>query len=509
MQPPESSAAQVSPPSAKDLRPLQFENLAASMPVSQGQRAKQRSHGLQNTLLTFLFIGDALVCYASLVASYVLRFHSPLAQYGPLPRADLSFGLYHPLIITATIFLIGSYAQSKLYSPRFLLRPLKSADAILRATFFSFVVFIAATYFLKFEPSISRFFTTIGFLTTSFVMSTWRFGIGRWILRGRWAELLTQRLVFIGWSKDAARLTDAIAHDRGHSFTVTGVLRPNGRPVEQPSNIPLLGTTQDLDETIAELHVDTVVLVDLDLPRERVVEIASICERRYVEFKIIPSYFQVFISGLQMQTIAGVPILGVEALPLNTALNRFLKRTVDIVGALFGLLFSLPLFLILGALIKIEDRGPVLFRQVRFGRRGKPFMIYKLRSMRTDAEKHTGQCWAVENDPRRLRIGAFMRKWNLDELPQFWNVLRGDMSLVGPRPEMSDLISQHEKIIKNYHPRHVIRPGMTGWAQVNGLRGNTSLSERVRYDLYYIENWTLWLDVQIMLLTFFRRQNAY
>ena len=160
-------------------------------------------------------------------------------------------------------------------------------------------------------------------------------------------------------------------------------------------------------------------------------------------------------------------------------------------------------------LIRREGPGPIFFKQIRTGRNGENFPIYKMRSMKVDAERGTGAQWAVENDPRRLKIGATMREWNLDEIPQFWNVLIGDMSLVGPRPERPELIKQFERDIPHYNPRHEVRPGITGWAQVNGLRGNTSLVDRIQYDLYYIENWSLWLDIQIMFLTFFRRKNAY
>jgi exopolysaccharide biosynthesis polyprenyl glycosylphosphotransferase len=210
-----------------------------------------------------------------------------------------------------------------------------------------------------------------------------------------------------------------------------------------------------------------------------------------------------------MQTISGVPILGVETLVSQSLTNQLIKRSTDILGALVGLTLSLPLMVVLAALVKRESPGPAVYRQIRVGLHGKPFTIYKLRSMHLDAETQSGARWAQPQDPRRLKIGAFMREWNLDELPQFWNILIGDMSLVGPRPERPELIAQFAYVIPHYTPRHEMRPGLTGWAQVNGLRGNTSLTERIRYDLYYIENWSFWFDVQILVLTFSHRQNAY
>jgi exopolysaccharide biosynthesis polyprenyl glycosylphosphotransferase len=207
--------------------------------------------------------------------------------------------------------------------------------------------------------------------------------------------------------------------------------------------------------------------------------------------------------------VGGVSVLGVDSLPVNTYENRIVKRMVDIVGATVGLLLSCPLILIFGALVYCESPGPIFYRQVRTGRRGQLFQMIKIRSMKMDAEGSGKARWAKENDPRRLRVGAFMRKWNIDEVPQFWNVLKGEMSLVGPRPERPELIEHFKFTVPHYQTRHNCRPGMTGWAQVNGWRGNTSLEERIRSDIWYLESWNIFLDFRIMVMTFFRRQNAY
>jgi exopolysaccharide biosynthesis polyprenyl glycosylphosphotransferase len=188
--------------------------------------------------------------------------------------------------------------------------------------------------------------------------------------------------------------------------------------------------------------------------------------------------------------------------------NRLIKRVVDIAGATVGLLLSFPVIAIFGMLVYRESPGPIFYHQKRTGRNGRTFKIIKIRSMRMQAEENGAQ-WAKENDPRRLRVGAFMRKWNIDEVPQFFNVLKGDMSLVGPRPERPELISKFKHEIPHYHARHTCLPGMSGWAQVNGWRGNTSLDERIRFDIWYVENWSVALDFRIMLMTFLQRKNAY
>ena len=475
----------------------------------QSLRAKRTYPRTQNVLLGLLFTGDILTCLLGFTGSYYLRFYSPLRHIGPTPPLDISFERYLPLIITGTFFLIVSYTYAKLYDPRLLLRPLRSLELILRSTSLWFLLFLSLTFFLKIEPTISRFLTGISFVCTVMVIVSWRYCFHRWLMQSWWRERITQRLLFIGWSNEADHLAQTIVRDHRHAYSVCGLVRTN---ISQPianGPFPVFESTADLSRKFNELLVDTVVLVDLELPREKVIEIAATCEKNYVEFKIIPSFFQIFISGLRMQTIAGVPILGVESLPLSNVFNRIIKRLMDIAGALVGLLFSVPIMGILAVLIKREDPGVVFYSQIRMGRHGHHFKIYKMRSMRPDAEKDSGPQWTVENDPRRLKIGAFMREWNLDELPQFWNILKGEMSLVGPRPERPELIEQFEKNIKNYHSRHEIRPGLTGWAQVNGLRGNTSLLARIRYDLSYIENWSLLLDLQILAFTFFRRKNAY
>jgi exopolysaccharide biosynthesis polyprenyl glycosylphosphotransferase len=215
------------------------------------------------------------------------------------------------------------------------------------------------------------------------------------------------------------------------------------------------------------------------------------------------------VSGLHLERYSGIPILGLSRLPLDRMFNRLVKRIVDIVGAIFGLLLSLPLIAIFGTLIYLESPGPIFYRQRRLGRNGKTFHMLKLRSMRLDAEKDGKVGWSTKEDPRRLQIGGFMRRWNIDEVPQFWNVLKGEMSLVGPRPERPELIRNFTHQIPHYNARHTVKPGITGWAQVNGLRGDTDLTARIMHDLYYVEHWNLLFDFETMISTFFKNTNGH
>jgi exopolysaccharide biosynthesis polyprenyl glycosylphosphotransferase len=233
------------------------------------------------------------------------------------------------------------------------------------------------------------------------------------------------------------------------------------------------------------------------------------CERAMVSFNFVPDLFRLLTITMDIQTVEGIPILGTAKWPLDYFWNRTAKRLEDIAGALVGLFISAPFIVVAALLIKRSSPGPVFYRQERCGEKGRPFTIYKLRTMAVDAEQQSGPVWTVENDPRRTAVGSVLRAYNIDELPQFWNVLKGDMSLVGPRPERPHFVEQFKEDISRYMWRHSYRPGMTGWAQVNGLRGNTSIRERSKYDLYYLENWSLALDFKILARTLFTRTNAY
>lgn len=471
---------------------------------------RSRTTHISRSLLVLQFFGDTLACFLGLSLAYWLRFETPLRTLG-IEAKMASYSTYLPLIYVGAVLFVSTFAALSAYNPAHLLRPSRSINIVIRGVFFWVLVYLGTSLALKFEPAISRIFVAVAAPTTLGILAAWRWGFFRIASGDAIRDRIAQSVVILGWSHEAARLVDAIRSDANHPYDFVGYVSSSTNPDHEERRQPLkpVASFERLEDFVQGHPVSILVVADLDLTREQLVHVAGICERHYVAFKIIPSFFQIFISNLRLQTISGVSILGVENLPLDSIFNQFLKRTVDIVGALFGLLISVPIMAVLSFLIRRESPGPAIYRQIRVGLNGRPFTIYKLRSMRLDAETRTGARWAVKADPRRLRIGAFMREWNLDELPQFWNVLKGDMSLVGPRPERPELIAEFERTIPHYNPRHSVRPGLSGWAQVNGLRGDTSLVERVRYDLFYIENWSVWFDFQIMLLTFFKRQNAY
>ena len=322
----------------------------------------------------------------------------------------------------------------------------------------------------------------------------------------------TNFVLIIGADSTAAHLMRCFRKDPRLRVSVSGVLTVSKAEVPDPS-IPAANLLGDVSEfrTILQNtpNLAQVIVANPNIDRNTLGAIALECERKMIRFNLVPDMFLMMTSSVEVETIDDIPLLGLKPSPLNKLGNRMLKRLEDIVGAILGLAVSAPVVLVMAILIKRESRGPVFYSQTRCGYGGKSFSIHKLRSMRQDAEVETGAVFAEENDPRRTRIGAWMRAHNIDELPQFWNVLKGDMSLVGPRPERPNFVEQFSSDIDHYMRRHVCRPGITGWAQVHGLRGNTSIEDRLRHDLWYLENWSLALDIKILLRTCFALHNAY
>jgi exopolysaccharide biosynthesis polyprenyl glycosylphosphotransferase len=461
----------------------------------------------ETTLPGVLLLGDVGVAFGGLALGYWLRYRSTLGGLG-IDVPDARFENYLPLLLVGVVFLVGAFAQQGLYDSRMLLRKQHSLNLLARGTVFWVIVYLAFSLVIKFEPPISRLFVVIAGVVTLLLLWLWRELFYRIISGPKFLSQLQRRVALLGWNPAARSLVEEVQKSRAHPYTMVGSIDDGTHPPMNP--LRTLGSVDTLGTILREEQIDVLLASHLDIPPDRLRAITAVCEHLYVEWKIVPAAFPIFLTGLRLQTIGRIPVIGVEDLPISRLFNRTAKRVLDILGALVGVIVSAPVVAILAALIKSESpRGPVIFRQVRVGAGHESFTLYKLRSMRPDADAADDVHQSTRlGDPRLLRIGAFMRRWNLDELPQYWNVLRGDMSLVGPRPERPHHVEQLSAVIPHYLPRHLVKPGMTGWAQVNGLRGSTDLAERIRYDIYYIENWSLWFDSQILLLTFLRWKNA-
>lgn len=468
---------------------------------------RSSSSRLRKVILpSWLVVGDAVVAFAALALAFWLRYHSPLAHLGvDVPNARLEN--YLPLLLLGVAFLIAGFAQLNLYEERLLLRKYQSIALMIKGATLWLAGYLALALVIKIQPPISRLFMPISYVCLILLLFLWRTAFYSLLIHPRWREQIRQQVAVLGWNEEARALVEELKAEPAHPYRFRGIISLDG----DASPPDVLGRVDALDEILASHQIDILIASRTDLPRAQLLRIVEACEHAYVEWKVIPSSFQILLSGLRLQTVGRLPVLGVEELAINRLFSRVLKRVVDFAGALVGLILSAPVIAVLAVLIKRESPGgPVFFGQIRVGAGHRNFTLWKLRSMvpdapATDAEQQS----TARADRRLLRIGAFMRRWNLDELPQFWNVLRGEMSLVGPRPERPTHVDRLALEIPHYLPRHLVKPGMSGWAQVNGLRGESSIVHRIQHDIYYIENWSPWLDAQILLLTFVRWRDPH
>lgn len=428
-------------------------------------------------------------------------FQSPLG-IGDYPVYQTAFSII-PLIV---IFFLRLYG---LYRPARLLTFADEIANVCKAVVASTVIIVALTFFVR-SFSFSRTFVFFAGVSVALAVSVGRFLAGSgvmWIDRRRGSQ---RTVLIIGCDENAARLTRFYRKHPRFNMRVEGFLDNRLKTGDRFEDLPVLGPVSGLSEIIRKRReIHEVVLSVQGVSEKEVLQMICECEKELVAFRWIADVFGLIAAKMNVSYFGGVPVLSFADSPLADWENRGLKRSMDILLSFATLVVLSPLFFVIAAAIKRGSKGPVFYRQERIGEDGRRFQLIKFRTMREDAEAATGPVWAKEDDDRRTRLGAFLRRNNLDELPQLWNVLVGNMSLVGPRPERPFFVSQFKEEIPRYMARHSIRSGITGWAQVNGLRGNTSVEERTKYDLYYIENWSLLFDLKILLMTLVARRNAY
>lgn len=448
---------------------------------------------------------DAFAVVSAAFIAYGVRFYLLPAQYGVPGLANYARSLI--VVVPVVLILLRSY---KLYDRHRPLRRVEAIFAIIKAVSVSMLILMAVTFFYR-GFAYSRFFLPVLWLLCCVCISVGRY-LGYEIeYRRRRAHKELTRVLFVGYNRSTRQLVDWFAQHPHFGYVPAGILnRETDQVGKHLESIAILGTVPMWRTFIQELKPDLVILLDADLPRKEISEMVLLCEDLLIDFKMAADFFGIVTQNLGLEYMSDVGLLGLKSLPLDDLVNRVLKRIFDFCVTAFLLLLTLPVWLLIILAIKIGGgRGPIFFAQERMGRDGTTFNVLKFRTMRMDAEKETGPVWAKENDNRRTAVGEFLRRWNLDELPQFLNVLKGDMSLVGPRPERPFFVDQFRSNIPRYMARHRIKCGITGWAQVHGLRGNTSIEERIKYDLYYMENWSLLLDIEIIFMTFFAFRNAY
>ena len=476
----------------------------------------RRETALRSTLM-LLFGGDILIALFAAIAGFYFRFGiSPYLGTTALDRLTLHH--YSVYIVSGTVlvgvilFLNGAYRVELLTRNRY------GALKMVGCTFYWAVVLLMISLIFKISPPISRLWVlyTAGILTIG--LATWRYLFCHYFIGPKLLQDLRRDTLVIGWNERAQSLYERSENSKfSHSFfpffirsaITMDSLDQSGDRLEPPDDLYLGSGVHTLREQLQTGHYDTVILANSNLALEESLAIQEMCVLEMVDFMMIPDFVRTMTSCLHVESFHGTPLLTQTKRQLDRTSSGLMKRGFDIAGALFGLVVSSPLIAFFAWRVYQESPGPVFYKQVRLGKNGRPFKIIKIRSMRLDAEKETGAKWCSEDDPRRLSVGAFMRKYNIDELPQFWNVLKGEMSLVGPRPERPELIKNFKHEIGYYNLRHTVKPGVTGWAQVNGWRGDTSLESRIACDIEYIERWNPWLDVYICLRTFRANKNAY
>jgi exopolysaccharide biosynthesis polyprenyl glycosylphosphotransferase len=471
---------------------------------------ESRHRDTPDNLLSLLAIAiDALAIFGGFMLATWLRFHSGLIPI-LIPPADNLFQQYSIGAAVATILMLLIFRSQALF-----IRPQTGSfvDKIPRITK-AIGLGVLGTAVLAFaaqnQADFARLVVAISFITISFVVLLERYILFR--IEWNLARHSKQRnlVLILGTDHVAARLTETLRQEPMLRANVIGFVKTSTEP-DDPK-IPttrILGHLDQLEQILAQYDIHDMILTDSSIPHNQTVQILLLCEHNLIGFKMVPDLFRIMTTSMDVQSLNDIPLLGISPWPLDQFWHRCLKRMEDIGGAIIGLLLSAPIIAIAALAIKRSSPGPLFYVQQRCGQGGQPFNLYKLRTMPVDAEAATGPVWTRPDDERRTPVGAFLRAHNLDELPQFWNVLKGNMSLVGPRPERPHFVEQFKGEIVKYMFRHVSKPGMTGWAQVNGLRGNTDLTERVKYDLYYLENWSLSFDFKILLKTLFANRNAY
>ena len=310
-----------------------------------------------------------------------------------------------------------------------------------------------------------------------------------------------KHILLVGYSDAAFKFIDKINKNPGWGYHIFGIVDDNHKIDSDYRNVKVIDKINNLKQLIDSNDFDEVIITLGLNEYDKLKYVVSICEKSGLHTKFIPDYGTIIPTKPVTEDFDGMPVINIRAVPLQNLFNRFIKRTIDIIGSIFGIILFSPVFIFLSIAIKITSKGPIIFKQERVGLHNKVFTMFKFRSMIEQTDEEEKKAWTVKNDPR-----------SFDELPQFFNVLFGDMSLVGPRPERKQFVEEFKETIPRYMIKHQVRPGMTGWAQINGLRGDTDIEKRIQYDIWYIENWTLGLDIKILLLTpffGFVNKNAY
>jgi exopolysaccharide biosynthesis polyprenyl glycosylphosphotransferase len=454
-----------------------------------------------NTLSLLLL--DALLIMAAFTLAYQLRATIPWPEE---LATDVSLFRYTGLLLVQIVnVIIALFFYRLYYIPRAVSRVDQFYYIFAGVSIGTMMAVAVSTFIFKNDPFVMDYPRAM--IVYAWLLTIVLLMLGRLVHQGvrnalRDWGIGKDRLLLVGTGDTARMILQRILWSPQLGYEPVGVVTTEPFGGNNLLGIPALGPAEQLPELIEQYQIDEVIIAMPEMGHRETVRIISYCERGRVSIKVFPDIFQFITSQAGIDDLGGLPLLSVRDFALRGYLLIF-KRLMDFAGSALGLIFLSPVMLLVGIAIKLESPGPVFFVQERMGLDGKPFLMLKFRSMRKDAEKD-GPGWTTDNDPRQTRLGSFLRRLEMDELPNLINVFLGEMSLVGPRPEQAHYVEQFRRLVPRYMDRHREKGGMTGWAQVNGLRGDTSIEERTKYDLWYSENWSIWLDIKIILRTFWQ-----
>ena len=454
---------------------------------------------------------DGLVIVVSYGLAWLLMINGFVPTRGDPLRSE--FYLMALLIVIPVYLLL--YAVFQLYTPKRVQgRRLEFAN-ICKANSIGLLMFTLVLYLISKNPFWYNFSRPmiLYFFVINIVLETAERNVIRYVLRSMRAKGYNlKHVLLVGYSRAAEGYIDRVKQNPEWGYHIAGILDDHKALGEEDKGIRVLGSIGDRP-SILDMNVLDEIAITLSINEfANLKGIVAVCEKSGVHTKFIPDYNNIIPTRPYMEDLQGLPVIHIRHVPLTNGLNKFVKRAVDIFGAIVAIILFSPVMLLTALLIKLTSPGPVIFCQERVGLHNRPFKMYKFRSMEVQAPSEEKSKWTTRHDPRVTPVGRFIRKTSIDEMPQFFNILKGDMSLVGPRPERPFFVEKFKEEIPRYMVKHQVRPGLTGWAQVNGYRGDTSITKRIEYDLYYIENWTLGLDFKILFLTVFKgfiNKNAY
>ena len=463
----------------------------------------------QKVFNRLLVLIDAVITAFSLILAYIVKFYvfNDGPGVGVLPLSE-----YITLLIFIVPIYLLIYFACSVYAPKRTVRRRFEIYGIVKANTIGIVVLIVILYMIIKEINFSRSVMALFYI--------FNVGITAWVRLVLRKSLRTMRsrgynlkhMLLVGYSRATEEYIDRLKDNPQWGYVACGILDDHVPAGTLYKGVKVLGTLGNLEIILPENKLDEIAVTLPLKDYDNLEEIVHICEKSGVHTKFIPDYNSMIPSKPYTEDLMGLPVINIRYVPLTNTGNIIIKRAIDIIGSLVGIIITSPIMLISAIAVKCSGSGPVIFQQERIGLHNKSFQMYKFRSMEQQAPTEEKKAWTVKNDPRVTRVGRFLRRTSLDELPQLFNILKGDMSLVGPRPERPLFVEKFREEIPRYMVKHQVRPGLTGWAQVNGLRGDTSIKKRIEYDIYYIENWTLGFDIKIIFMTFFTgfvNKNAY